>query len=142
MMRLKDLELSLFECRREYGMLDNTQVGIEFDEEMDKQMLILRKADAAGWETTIDVGGLPPFEEPVERFFIVSGRIPGADEDTITHVCVVGDEDPADKFIHDVLYGGNLPADWKERNPTYKENSHYAWSFINAVIEIPGPPIE
>jgi hypothetical protein len=141
MMRLKDLEKVLAEYRQDHGPFDVSLVGIGFDALLDKQVLVLRQAGSAGWESTIDVGDLPGYDE-TERHFIVSGRIPGADEDTISHVCVVGDEDPADKFTLDILYEGDLPEDWKERNPTYAENRHLEWRFINSVIEIPGPPIK
>jgi hypothetical protein len=141
MMRLKELERSLAEYRQANGPCDISLVGIEFDEEQGKHVLVLRQAGSAGWETTIDIGSLPGIEE-TERYFIVIGRIPGADEDTIAPICVVGDEDPADKFTHDILYQGVMPADWKEREPNYAENRHLEWRFINAVIEIPGPPIE
>jgi hypothetical protein len=141
MMWLKELEDLLTDYRREHGPCDTTLVGIEVDEEGEGHSLVLRQAGSAGWETSIEIGCLPCVDD-TERHFIVSGRIPGADEDTIAPICVVGDEDPADKFTHDILYQGVMPADWKEREPNYAENRHLEWRFINAVIEIPGPPIE
>jgi hypothetical protein len=141
MIRLKELEQQLALYRRDHGPCDNTLVGIKVYEEQDTQVLVLRQAGSTGWETAIEIGSLPCVDD-TERHFIVSGRIPGADEDTWSHICVVGEEDPVDKFTLDILYEGDLPEDWKERNPTYEENDHLEWRFINATIEIPGPPIE
>ncbi len=63
-MLLKTLEDQLESLRKHDQLPDDTQVGIEYDEELDAQVLVFRKLDSEGWETFLDVGLLPALEEP------------------------------------------------------------------------------
>ncbi len=69
--------------------------------------------------------------------FIVSGRIPGDDDDTLAEVSVEIDETPVNVFIERILYDGNIPADWKFRQPNKLENHYGEWAYIQNVIELP-----
>ena len=72
---------------------------------------------------------------PKPRRFVVQGRIPGEDDDTVTEVVVFGDESPSDRFVETILYGGNIPKDWKYRNPELVENRYGEWAYIQSVVE-------
>lgn len=139
-MLLTELERHLGALRNECfpGYLDNTQVGIEYDEELDEPVLVFRNPDFGGWETTLDLGRLPAMEEldpGPERHFLVSGRAPSGNEETMAHVIVYGDEDPEHAFVEQYLYASDeLPEDWKTHPPG-------AWYTIKGCVEIPGPPI-
>lgn len=69
--------------------------------------------------------------------FIVSGRIPGDDDDTLAEVSVEVDETPVNVFIERFLYDGVIPADWKFRQPNKLENNYGEWACIQYVIELP-----
>lgn len=67
-------------------------------------------------------------------------------EDTVAYIFVSEDEDPESVFIREILYGGQLSDDWKDRFPTYEENSYGDWAHINGNIELPdgvfGPELQ
>lgn len=67
--------------------------------------------------------------------YIVSGRIPGDDDDTVAEVSVEGAESPVDVFIERILYDGDIPDDWKSRPPNILENRYREWAYIQSVTE-------
>ncbi len=67
--------------------------------------------------------------------YIVSGRIPGDDDDTVAEVSVEGAESPIDVFIERILYDGDIPDDWKSRPPNILENRYGEWAYIQSVTE-------
>ena len=95
------------------------------------------------------------------RHFIVTGRVPGDDDDTVEHVVCVGDDDPWVKFVEQVLYDGNivspaeydgeeigrscgaaLPSDWQQREMDGRcDNPHKEWAYHGHTFEILGPPL-
>lgn len=98
------------------------------------------------------------------RHYVVSGRVPGQDDDTTAHVetTLLDPRGPVEVFVEDVLYDGKvvpraewdayiethgsvpegLPDDWSEVDPKPNEDPHGAWAFVHGdVIEIPGPPV-
>lgn len=75
------------------------------------------------------------------RHFIISGRIPGDDEDSTAHVAATAPEEAEYSFIFEELYGGDMPDGWRDRDPTHKENCHGEWAYVQSVIEILGPPL-
>jgi hypothetical protein len=76
-----------------------------------------------------------------QKHFVVLGRIPGADDDTMAHVQVLPGLNPASVFIREILYGGSLPCDWESRAPLPSENRFGEWAYIHQIIGIPGPPL-
>lgn len=68
--------------------------------------------------------------------YIVSGRVPGDDNDTVADFWVTADLSPIEYFIEEVLYGRQIPHDWKVRAPTKSENRYGDWAYISQVIEI------
>lgn len=77
------------------------------------------------------------------RHWMVCGRIPGDDDDSMEYVTTVGDEDPTDAFTL-MMYDGSarLAEDWREREPNQSENPHGEWVYVNKTVEINGPPIK
>jgi len=76
------------------------------------------------------------------RHYVVHGRIPGDDADTMAYVQVGLDDRPSVTFIRDVLYDGKIPDDWESRDPTISENKNGEWAYIHDILEFPCPPIE
>ena len=77
-----------------------------------------------------------------ERHFIVSGRIPGDDEDTVSHVVVPLDVDPWHKFVETLYEDADeaLPADWSTQD-RITESGCVEWAILCAIIEINGAPL-
>ena len=74
--------------------------------------------------------------------FIIQGRIPGDDDDTLAEVWVNDQESPTDVFIETILYGGNIPEDWKSRPPNVLENRYGEWAYVHSVVEFSNLNIE
>lgn len=75
------------------------------------------------------------------KHYIVSGRIPFDDEDSTYHLELPEDASPEEAFVERIWSDGDpdeLPEDWRDRE---LGNGGEPWAFVNAVIEIPGPPI-
>lgn len=80
--------------------------------------------------------------------WIISGRIPGQDEDTTLYICSGPDEDPTELFVKALYDGRELaPEEMKEfmdgegfimTDPETEE----PYAYINSRIQIPGPPIQ
>jgi hypothetical protein len=68
--------------------------------------------------------------------YIIQGRIPGDDDDTVAELTLTPDECPVETFIEKTLYDGNIPADWQTRPPTKSENRYGEWAYIQNVIEL------
>ncbi len=75
--------------------------------------------------------------------WMVCGRIPGDDDDSMEYVTTLDDESPTAAFV-ERMYEGNdtLPKDWADRDPRPGETTWGAWIYINQTVEILGPPIE
>lgn len=68
--------------------------------------------------------------------YIVSGRVPGADDDTLAEITIDPEQSPVVEFIENVLYGGDIPRDWQTRPPTKSENRYGEWAYIQDLIEL------
>jgi hypothetical protein len=68
--------------------------------------------------------------------YIVSGRVPGADDDTLAEITVYPEQSPIVEFIEKVLYVGDIPPDWQTRPPTESENKYREWAYIQDLIEL------
>lgn len=68
--------------------------------------------------------------------YIICGRIPGDDDDTLAELSLPPDECPMETFIEKTLYDGNIPADWQTRPPTKSENRYGEWAYIQNLIEL------
>jgi len=75
---------------------------------------------------------------PEVTHWIVSGRIPYDDEDSTFHVAVPRGSSPAHEFTVAMYEGSDqeLPENYADL-----EAPHGAWTYINAEIEIHGPPV-
>jgi hypothetical protein len=73
------------------------------------------------------------------KHYIVTGRIPYDDEDSLVHLELPAEANPVEAFVEWIWEGGfdELPADWRERDQPGGE----PWAIINHVVEIPGPPV-
>jgi hypothetical protein len=74
------------------------------------------------------------------KHYIVSGRIPYDDEDSTYHFELPEGASAEEAFVLRIYSDGDpdeLPEDWRERD----QPCGVPWAIINAVIEIPGPPI-
>ncbi len=70
------------------------------------------------------------------KHWIVVGRVPFDDEDTVAYIATTGGGNPETKFIHDVLYK-NREDELEERRTDDGEPA----ALFNTVVEIPGPPL-
>ena len=68
--------------------------------------------------------------------YIVCGRIPGADDDTLAEITIDPKQSPIVEFVEKVLYGGDIPVDWQTRSPKVSENRYGEWVYIQDVIEL------
>lgn len=71
----------------------------------------------------------------MKQKFIIQGRIPGDDDDTLAEVWVDDEESPTDVFIETILYEGSMPEDWKIRPPNVIENRYGEWAYVHSVIQ-------
>ena len=86
-----------------------------------------------------------PEEEGTSQHWIISGRIPGDDEDTTEYIQCGPEDDPVDLFVRSLYEGRSLPklecyTDGVGRilqDPQTEET----YAYTNSVIRIPGPPI-
>lgn len=77
------------------------------------------------------------------KHYIASGRIPGVTIHRVYHLELEPGKDPYDAFVERIYADEKLtlPTDWVRREPTVDENSQGHWTLVNALYEIPGPPV-
>jgi hypothetical protein len=74
-------------------------------------------------------------KESFEKY-VVCGRIPGADDDTLAEIKIRHGQSPVKEFVEKMLYDGRIPNDWQTRSPTTLENRYGEWAYIQDVIRI------
>ncbi|MEI6675909.1 MAG: hypothetical protein WCO57_12105 [Verrucomicrobiota bacterium] len=78
-----------------------------------------------------------------KRHYVVCGSIPGRESfTTMSYIQAERDRSPIDIFIHEVLYKGKMPLDWRSRNPTPNENPHGRWAYVHKILEFSSPPLD
>lgn len=86
-----------------------------------------------------------PEEVSTSQHWIISGRIPGDDEDTTDYINCGPEEDPVNLFVIGLYEGRSLP-----QLECYTDGlghilqdhqTEETYAYINAKIRIPGPPI-
>lgn len=99
---------------------------------------------------------------PGDRYFVVHGRTPGDDDDTVAVILVPHDSERTawEIFVEDHLNAGDvvdaekweehikehghppsdgIPSDWSTRDPKPGETTWDTWAYHNSEFEIPGP---
>jgi hypothetical protein len=100
----------------------------------------------------------------IDRHFIVQGRVPGDDDDSVAYIRVSHRDKRSawEVFVEEVLYGGEvvsvrkwnsewrkngyppegIPRDWIDRDPREGETRWDSWAYSGEEFEITGPPLD
>lgn len=66
--------------------------------------------------------------------YLISGRIPGDDDDTVAELHIGPADCPVTTFIEKMLYKGEIADDWQSRPPTRRENRYGEWAYVTQLI--------